>query len=238
MSERGDKIAPLDRPVPRAQAVASALRELVHEQRLVPGDKLPSESELVEMLRVSRSSVREGVLLLESLGIVEIEQGRGTFLASAVGGGLRRVIDWAYPREDRARLIHDLTEARLLVEPEQARLAAERATDDEIAELQRIGLLVHGDDAGNAQQTGLDYHQYLARLAHNDVLLFMSNALRSLYQSLVEGIDRPSAEILHSLDAHSGITEAIVRRDGAEAAELMGDHLRANRDVLAQHISA
>jgi GntR family transcriptional regulator, transcriptional repressor for pyruvate dehydrogenase complex len=234
MSSRTEKVTPLDRPVPRAQGVATALRTLVHEQRLVPGDKLPSESELIEMLQVSRSSVREGVQLLESLGIVEVEQGRGTFLASAVGGGLRRVIDWAYAPEDRAQLIHDLTEARLLVEPEQARLAAKWATDEELAELKRIAA-VHRD-AGDAEDTGLDYHLYLARLAHNDVLLFVSNGLRSLYQSLIKGIDRPSSEIVHALDAHAGITRAIEQRNGEEAAELMRQHLRENRDVLAKYL--
>lgn len=237
---RAGRITSLERPLPRAQAVAAALRELVYEQRLVPGDKLPSEAELGEMLGVGRSSVREGVQLLESLGIVEVEQGKGTFLASAIGGGLRRVMDWAYPPEDRARLIHDLTDARILVEPEQARLAAERATEDEIAELQRVAAHAQAPGTGRTEteQAGLEYHQYVARLAHNDVLLIMSNALRSLYQSLIEGLDRPTSEFVHALESHAGIADAIARRDGEAAAAAMRSHLLENRDVLARHLAA
>lgn len=216
-------------PVPRAQAVADELRTIVKERRLLPGDQLPSELELVTELGVGRSSVREGVQLLESLGIVKVEQGKGTFLASPMGGGLRRVIEWAYGDDDPERLARDLFEARFLVETELARLAAMRATDEEIEELQRLaGNPDHVEgEASDLLEAGLDYHHQLARLAHNDILLIMSNAVRPLF---IPHEDAPRApkEIAELLGWHTRITAAIARRDPDAAAEIMREHLEAN----------
>jgi DNA-binding FadR family transcriptional regulator len=230
-------LARLTRPQPRAQAVADELRVLVKERRLVPGDRLPSENELVELLGVGRSSVREGIQLLESLGIVDVEHGKGTFLASTIGGGLRRVIDWAYQDSDSPRLIHDLSEARVLVETMQARLAAERATDEELAELKaRFGSEEHLRDP-DPETAGVGFHAYVARIAHNDILLIMSNAVRPLYTSLVADLPRPAAEIQRLIVWHTKIVDAIVARDADAAAAAMEGHLADNYRQVDAYIA-
>jgi GntR family transcriptional repressor for pyruvate dehydrogenase complex len=225
----------IERPKPRAQAVADALRDLVQERHLVPGDRLPSEAELVDMLGVGRSSVREGVQVLESLGLVEVEQGKGMFLASDVGGGLGRVITWAYAPEDRLRLIADLIEARLVIEVAQARLAAVRAEDNEIEEFVQEFGPHEGDNAlapVAAEAEGLKFHHHLARLVHNDVLLVMANALEALYGSLVVGIERTAEEMTGALHDHDPITAAIARRDPDAAGEAMRVHLEQVRVMV------
>jgi DNA-binding FadR family transcriptional regulator len=231
----------LDRPKPRAQAVADALRELVKEQRLVPGDRLPSEAELVEMLGVGRSSVREGVQMLHSLGIVEVEHGRGMFLAPVIGSGLRAVVNWAYVSAAKDHLVYDLLEARTVVEPMQARLAAERATDEEIAQLAAIGesdgCLDPDLSLPEAEVIGLDYHEFIARIAHNDILLIMSNAVRPLFISLVEELERPTVEFTDLLKHHRGITEAVAARDPDRAELAMREHLEDNRRAVDRWIA-
>jgi DNA-binding FadR family transcriptional regulator len=227
---------------PRAQAVADSLREFVKRQRLVPGDRLPSEAELVRTLGVGRSSVREGVQLLESLGIVQVEHGRGMFLAPAMGTALREVVDWAYVSRDRDGLLFDLLEARMVVEPMQARLAAERATDAEIEHLVQAfppNDAVHreGITLAEGEAVGIDYHHYVARIAHNDILLIMSNAVRPLYLSLVAGLDRRTDEFASLLDYHDRITEAIAERDGDSAAAAMSEHLSSNRKMAERWIA-
>jgi GntR family transcriptional regulator, transcriptional repressor for pyruvate dehydrogenase complex len=215
--------------MPRAQAVADALRVIVRDRHLMPGDKLPSELELVETLGVGRSSVREGIQLLESIGIVNVEQGKGTFLSSTIGGGLRRVIDWAYG-DDADRLPIDLLEARFIVETAQARLAALRATDEEVEELKRISS-DPGHVEGEAQgmlESGLDYHHHIARAAHNDILLIMSNAVRPLIIPDADAKPRSPKEIASLLGWHTQITAAIARRDPDAAANAMRQHLEEN----------
>jgi GntR family transcriptional repressor for pyruvate dehydrogenase complex len=231
----------IERPKPRAQAVADALRELVQDRHLVPGDRLPSEAELVEMLGVGRSSVREGVQVLESLGLVDVEQGKGMFLASGMGGGLGRVITWAYANDDRLRLFSDLIEARLVIEVAQARLAAGRASDNEIEELLRE--FGPHDESGDvippvaAEAEGLKYHHHLARLAHNDVLLVMANALEALYGSLVLGVERTAEEMTEALHEHEPITAAIARRDTDAAGETMRLHLEQVRVMVERALA-
>lgn len=223
--------AALRRPKPRAQAVAEALREFVTRERLVPGDKLPSEIRLVEILGVSRSSVREGIQLLKSLGIVDVEHGKGMFLGSSPGRAIQQVIDWAYRPEDRKRLLRDLLDARMIFERAQARLAAERATDEEIAtlrhaygtataplELARLSLSA-------TSALGLDYHQYIARIAHNDILLIMVNAVWPLYTALVSELNRTRAEVRRGFEPHAQISDAIARRDPDGAEQAMMAHL-------------
>jgi GntR family transcriptional repressor for pyruvate dehydrogenase complex len=230
----------LERPVPRAQAVADALSELVHERRLVPGDKLPSETELLEMLGVGRSSVREGIQLLESLGIVEVEQGKGTFLASGIGGGLQRVIDWAYPSSSRGQLLADLIDARIMIEGTQARLASERASDDEIRQFAQAFAFDARTDAATsmtaetAEAEGHEYHHAIARMAHNEVLLILSNAVRVLHASLITG--GPVNDLRTALEHHAEITAAIIRRDADAAETAMRTHLVHNRQMFERWI--
>jgi len=229
-------MALLERPKPRPQAVADALKELVTERRLVPGDKLPSEWELVEILGVGRSSVREGVQLLESLGIIEVVHGKGTFLASALGGGLHRVIEWAYPGNARRRLAAELSEARVVVETAQVRLAAKRASDEEIEVLLRTQAAAEQlpPSPRKARVIGQDYHHEIGRLAHNDTLLILSNAMRALDAGL-HANERPPTwqHFTQALSRHAEITEAIVQRDPDSAAEAMQRHLDENRRNIA-----
>jgi GntR family transcriptional repressor for pyruvate dehydrogenase complex len=232
----------IQRPKPRAQAVADSLREFVKRQRLVPGDRLPSEAELVRTLGVGRSSVREGVQLLESLGIVHVEHGRGMFLAPAMGSALREVVDWAYVSRDRDRLLYDLLEARVVVEPMQARFAAERATEAEIQHLIEAfppGGINDSDDLSlsEGEAVGIDYHHYIGRIAHNEILLIMSNAVRPLYLSLVGGLDRKPSEFASLLGHHDRVTKAIASRNPDGAARAMSEHLRSNQEMVERWIA-
>jgi GntR family transcriptional regulator, transcriptional repressor for pyruvate dehydrogenase complex len=216
----------LEPPLPRAQAVADSVRVIVRDRGLMPGDKLPSEHELVNLLGVGRSSIREGVQLLEALGIVTVEQGRGTFLSTVMGAGLRRVVDWAYDDGDGLeRLPADLLEARRVIEIAQVRFAALRATDEEIETLRRIS----GDPGhvtGKVEdlvEGGLGFHHQLAVSAHNDILLIMSNAVRPM---LLVRFGTPSLKEIGRLHpSHAVIADAITRRDPDDAAEAMRQHM-------------
>jgi GntR family transcriptional regulator, transcriptional repressor for pyruvate dehydrogenase complex len=102
--------------VPPRNHVAERLRELLAEEDVVPGDRLPPERELATRLGVSRSSLREGLRRLTDLGIIEARQGSGTYLAPLDLG--------------------DLFEVRMRLEPLAARLAAQRRGDRDVARLQ------------------------------------------------------------------------------------------------------
>ena len=159
-----------------SQKTAEILRNrILEEKTLIPGDKLPNENVLAAELGVSRATLREALRILVNDGLLAVYRGKGTFVnskaeqfteAAAIG-----VIDAA---EVKVRL-KDLYEARLIIEPEAAYLAAKRATDEEIEEILRLGDIVQKNIKRNPRgasriRSENDFHGAIMKAAHNDFL--------------------------------------------------------------------
>src|ERR1041384_6748092 len=108
--------------------IAQRLIALITERQLKPGDRLPPERELSAAMGVSRSSLREALRALAMLGVAEMRQGDGTYLTSLEPGTLMRPVGLVLALSDAG--LAELFEARKLVEPGLAQLAAERISDD------------------------------------------------------------------------------------------------------------
>ena len=120
--------------IPISSQVVSGIQELIREQGLKPGDRLPTEKAIGEMFGVGRSTVREALRALQALGIVNLQQGRGAFVSEPVDKE-ERGHTW-FKGLDAS--IRDYIEIRLAIEPLSVRLAIERAEAEEVAELARI----------------------------------------------------------------------------------------------------
>jgi GntR family transcriptional regulator, transcriptional repressor for pyruvate dehydrogenase complex len=134
------------------EEVFSQIRELIKEGRFKARDQLPSERELAETFRVSRTSVREALRALETQGLIVSRTGMGNFVAdlpveSLVGPLARLLID-------EKKALADVFEMRKLIEPHIAALAAERATERDIAQLKRI--VAKQSDAVSRGETGVE----------------------------------------------------------------------------------
>jgi GntR family transcriptional repressor for pyruvate dehydrogenase complex len=204
--------------------IVSQVKELIAEGKLRPGDQLPSERELSEMFQVSRASVREAIRALESIRLIEIRQGEGTYIASSVETLLTSVASAFTQHRDP---LLQVFEARKILEPATAALAAERATAEEVAELDAI--LTEQAKQIAEGETGVDtdtrFHSALAEAAKNDVLLRLNEAivdnLRETRLRSLQAQGRPS----RSLAGHREILEAIRLKDPAKAREAMLNHL-------------
>lgn len=120
---------------PLPQLVSEEIEKLIVLGEFKPGDRLPSEYELAQRLGVGRSTVREATKALVSRNILEVHRGNGTFVCEQTGLvqdplGLRF-------QPDKKRLGLDLCEVRLMIEPEIAALAAQKATEEELLECRR-----------------------------------------------------------------------------------------------------
>ena len=116
-----------------AEKTAQNLLEMIQEKGYGAGDKLPTEAELVETLGVGRNTVREALRILMSRNIVTIRQGSGTFISDKNG-----VADdplGFFMMDDRRQLTEDLLQARLILEPALAALAAQNGSEEEIKEI-------------------------------------------------------------------------------------------------------
>ncbi len=199
----GDEIAEED--------IVERIFEAVVEQRLPPGTKL-SESALCEAFGVGRMRIRRSLLLLSSREVVELRTNRGAYVAS--------------PTAKQAR---EVFEARSTLEPTIARLAVERATDADIANLSTHLKLEHDahqhESRNEAIRLSGQFHILLAQIASNAVMLRMMKELVTRTSLIIGIFGAPSVTNCRD-DDHEEILHAFKSRDGQAAAQLMADHLR------------
>ena len=118
------------------EITAQKLVRMIQEKGYVPGDKLPTEMELSEVLRVGRNTVREALRILMSRNIVTIRQGSGTFVSEK--NGIPDDPLGFTMMEDTGKLTRDLLQVRVILEPPIAALAAQNATEEDLARLEQI----------------------------------------------------------------------------------------------------
>jgi GntR family transcriptional repressor for pyruvate dehydrogenase complex len=219
------------------EEIVRQVRLLIGEGRLKSGDRLPPERDLAEQFRVSRTSVREALRALESRGLVEIRAGEGAFVRDISVDAL--VEPLALVILPHREAVGELFEARRLLEPAIAALAARRATPEEIAEMERIldeqaREVAHGR-TGVTQDSA--FHAALAGGAHNRAISRIVNALMDLLtQSREESLQTPGRPQQSHQD-HRGILEAIRQRDEVAAHRAVVDHLIAvERLVMGAHV--
>lgn len=210
-----------------SEGIIEQVRDLIVSGRLRPGDRLPAERELARTLRVGRSAVREAIRAMESLRIVEVRAGEGTFVAAAPGSHGRDPITatlfqaWSAQRK--------LFEVRRLLEPGLAALAARRATAEQVEKLRGVlgeqEVQVQRGETGVRQDTM--FHFLIAEATGNEVLLRivdnLMDLLRKTRETSLQHGDRPA----RSLKQHRAILSAIEARDPAAAERRMRDHIRA-----------
>jgi GntR family transcriptional repressor for pyruvate dehydrogenase complex len=207
------------------EEIVRQIKQMISEGRLKSGDQLPPERDLADKFVVSRTSVREALRALESLGLVEIRAGEGTFVRQ---GSVEALIEpLALVMLSQREGIAELFEARRLLEPAIAALAARRATPEEIQEMDHI-LDEQGAEAA-AGRTGLiqdaKFHAAIASAAHNQAITRIVHAMMDLLtQSREESLGTPGRPA-RSHESHRRILEAIVRRDAAAAEEAMREHI-------------
>jgi DNA-binding GntR family transcriptional regulator len=183
------------------------IRSLIVSLELAPG-ALIDERELIERLEIGRTPVREALRRLAHERLVEVYPRRGMFVTGVDVRELAR-----------------LSEVRELLEPEAARLAAERATD---TDREHLSQLMTELDAGGSELMDLDerIHRAVYRAAHNDLLeatleQYYALALRIWSMAL----DR-AHELEEAVEAHRALLEAIRAGDGERAADTMRAHVQ------------
>jgi DNA-binding FadR family transcriptional regulator len=213
----------------------SRIREMIESGRLKPTGRLPSERQLAATLGVSRRALRHGLGVLEAEGRITRHHGRGTF-----------VTDMRLASEN---LVHELSkltnpvdtlEARLAIEPPQARLAALRATRGDIdrlfeaAEASRIA-----KDPIAYEKADAAFHRRVAAAARNPLLISIFDAV---LETSLEGRWRHGRETAHCINNqaayaadHRRIAAAIAERNPALAEQAMRAHLNSVQERLIEH---
>ena len=153
-----------------AEQVADQINQVIIDQNINAGEKLPNEFELAARLNVGRGTIREAVKLLVARNCLEIRRGKGTFVVEKPGQ-IEDPLGFAYVK-DKITLAVDLMELRLQLEPWVAQLAAQRIEETEKDTLRQLCEQVEhkirsGEDHGPADK---EFHAYIARCTHNSVI--------------------------------------------------------------------
>jgi GntR family transcriptional regulator, transcriptional repressor for pyruvate dehydrogenase complex len=215
------------------EEVAKQIERLIFK-KLRPGDKLPSERELAEMLQVSRSSIRDAIRGLELMGLVEPRQGAGTIVREASSESL--VNPFANALKHRQELVSELLDFRKMLEPPLAARAATNASPDEISEmeeiLQRQEATLSRGEASIAEDA--EFHYSVALASGNSVVLKVLDILMDLLRETRERSLQVSGRPQKSLAGHRRILAAIKRHDGEAAKAAMRRHIEDVEEIVLE----
>ena len=212
--------------------VTDAIKTIIKEENLKPGDKLYSEKELVKKLEVSRSSIREALRMLEVSGMVKVYQGKGVFVSDPEESSYP-VKQWVVENADALK---EHFEVRLLIEPHAAALACRYAEPKDLEALKTsYASFVETVKTGNVIEaicSDSAFHLAVAKATKNRTLAVL---MKTMDQTLNEGwyasLHAPGR--LHSsIEEHGRLLQAILDHDPESAAKAMEDHLNnALKDI-------
>lgn len=227
--------------------VARRLLDVLLSGEFAVGDRLPPERELAASLEVGRSAVREATQALAMLGLVEVRQGAGTYVRGTTSDLLPKTLEWGLLLGDRGT--RDLVETRICIEVEVARLAAERCSTDELADLEALvtqmrasvddgpEALVEDDGPETLVELGLAFHLALAAAAHNEVLAGLLESLSELLRAWTRRLrtgGTGTAAMSVRIDQHDAVLDACRRGDPDAAGTAMRTHLQSSLERLEE----
>jgi len=192
-----------------------------------PGHKIPSEKELVELLGISRVTVRDAIQRLIGMGVLSVKRGDGTYVNEVVPS---QYIGSLFPLLviDRPGYF-DVQEYRLMIEPRIAQIAAAKATDNDIRQLKQSieNLKRQSGNSKNFGKEDMNFHYLLTVCTGNTLLIKINRLIGDVMESVML-----EAIIAHSYDGgikyHTKILKCIEKHDSVEAGQVMYEHIKSN----------
>lgn len=215
------------------EQVAEQIRAQILSGELHTGDQLPSERQLAQQYSVSRTAIREAVKILREKGLVEVHLGRGTFVINNTSHAAKRSLNLAVQLKQPSGYV-DLVEARMILEPAIAALAAERATPEQITQLQATvdALSASRGNVDEWASADTEFHNILAHASQNVVVPILLNSVIELLHDQRRSLLFLDGRLEITRAEHQRIADAVVSRQPESALEAMRAHLeRVQRDV-------
>jgi GntR family transcriptional repressor for pyruvate dehydrogenase complex len=214
------------------EKIVAQIQQRIMDGELKPGDRLPPVPALVEEFGVSRTVIREAIQFLQSKGLVTVKHGSGMFVSEPTSDTLSDVLSTIF--QFRGASAYDLHEVREILEVEIAALAAERASEEDKAELLDCLEWMRRVCESPREYIEVDllFHGILARATGNEVfLLLLETLIDLLRRSRVKGIKIPGG-VERSFRGHKALYRCIRKGDSEGARIAMREHLRDVRERL------
>ncbi|MFZ5968569.1 MAG: FadR/GntR family transcriptional regulator [Bacillota bacterium] len=220
-----------------SQKIANNLKQLIVDNELKPGDKLPNEMDLAAKLNVSRSTIREAIKILVSMNILEIHRGKGTYVCEKPGLATDPLGVTFMKKKD---LLLYLFETRLIIEPQMAALAAERASESNIKALEEAFHKIEEDVLRYRDHTESDmiFHNIIAKSTKNPIIRRIVPIINdSIKEGYLETKDIPESRD-KVISAHRRILEAIKGKRPEDARKSMEEHIQDGMNQIADKKTA
>ena len=214
----------------RAARIATQLLDIIELQKLAPGDRLPPERQLAELLEVSRPSLREALHILQAQGLVQIKHGQGTFVQEPIVAQELRATMMS-----KTHGINELFDAREVLEVPAAKWATEKATKEDIrllrATLNQIDNVtaIHPIDYDQLQLLDAKFHLTIVGIAGNRFINQTLNVLQDVMRMSMQTTLRLPGRSDISRSEHSEILAAIENGNGELASKLTLQHITGAR---------
>ncbi len=200
---------------PLADTVSSKLKNLIKSGTYKPGDKLPSEPELMQQFAVGRSSIREAVRILVNCGLVNVKQGLGTFVI--LNEGLHEPLHQRLKRADN----EDLKEVRQLLELKSAEKAALNRTTKDIAKLtsllkKRNAAAVKGE-TGDCIEADIQFHIAIAEASKNEILADLYKTIAVQIKQSFTMVHEDTNKFIEKQKLHEDLLQSIIDKDAKKA---------------------
>lgn len=222
-----------DRPL-LSDTVVARLTQQILNNALMPGDALPSESDLAKRYGVSKPVIREALRKLAALGIVEIRHGRPTSVGHLAPEPVRQMFEFALHINPQG--LSEAVQLRRALETHCAALAAANIADEEVDRLQAIVARLEASVADHDAwvEADLEFHQLIAHLSRNTLMTFLIGALSDSMRQVISTLHaQTGVRDKGTVERHRQIAAAIAARDPEGAERAMRQHFDATAPVVA-----
>jgi len=229
---------PVKRQAKLSSQVAEQIQQLILSRDLKPGDRLPTERELGETFKVSRTVIREAIRTLEALGLVESQTGSGTYVRAMQGKDVASSLGMFINSQRKPFSLDALMEIRQVLEIEMVKLAAERATKENIKQLENnLEMMCQTvPDPDEFSKWDLEFHLVLADACGNQLFgIILEPLTESLFELIWTGTSTPGAA-QDACQYHRDILDCIKEKDSEGAVKVMRAHLDQAYRVTAEGI--
>lgn len=209
------------------ESIVNVLLSNIKNGTISPGSKLPPERELMKQLQVGRSTLREAVQSLALMGILEVKPGEGTFVRAIAKEEIIGPHIFV-PLIDTESMA-DFFEARLLIEPHIAELAAKRRNDDDITAIEQTLLRTKQSmhSGRDVDRWAGQFHLQIAKASKNIVCVRFLEAILSFLVGRREHAEHNKDFLQWEYESHESIFKAIKQEDESKAYKTMEQHIRA-----------
>lgn len=227
----------------RAEELADDLLNDVLAGVYPSGSVLPREADLAQRSGLSRLTVREAVKVLQAMGVLRVEQGRGTFVTDTQEWSVldpRLLMARSASRQDRLVLPLKFIEARRLVEVGVAEIAAGRRTDDHLAELAAalaaMGTASRAQDVEAFVEADIRFHQVVLVAADNAFIAALFEPLSQILQLTRLQTSAHAPVRTHAITHHRRILVALTAGDAQASRKAMHDHIVQTENDMIKYV--